>query len=57
MRDGHCHSCQRVVNELGVCPQEVLKIIANICVYVHIYESCLNLLGNACSQICDFVHL
>lgn len=58
MRDGHCHSCQHVVIEIAgdVCPQEVLHIIANICLYVHTYESCLNLPGRACGQVFNFVH-
>lgn len=56
MKDGHCHSCQHVVIEIaeGVCPQELLQIIANICLFVHVYESCSCLLGHGYNQVCDF---
>lgn len=53
MRDGHCQSCRHAVIEIagGVSPQEVLQIIANICLYVHMYV----LLGHARHQVCVFV--
>lgn len=53
MRDGHCQSCRCVVIEIagGVSLQEVLQIIANICLHVHMYV----LLEHARHQVCDFV--
>lgn len=45
MRDGHCHSHQVVFETAGgVCPQKVLRIIANICLHVHMY-------GFACTHM------
>lgn len=66
MRDGHCHWCQHAVIEIagGICPQQVLQIIANICLYVHMYVWILFKFAWTCKQfvtvwVCmwDYFHL
>lgn len=27
----------------------------SLCLCMHVYESCISLLGHACSEVCDFV--
>lgn len=50
--DGHWRLCGHWNCKKGVCPQEVLQIIASICLDVHMYESRISL--DMCgSQMCN----